>query len=70
MPKSIEEVAVPAVSGGHRCEQCGFRRRAEARPKSLLAWLWRWHTGWCPGWKSYQRWLQEQAAKQPVTPRA
>lgn len=37
------------------CAECGFRRRAEAKPRSLLAMLWRWHTKWCPGWKAYQR---------------
>jgi hypothetical protein len=44
-----------------KCENCGLRRYAEKRPDSLLARLWRWHTGWCPGWKSYQRWLAERA---------
>jgi hypothetical protein len=39
----------------HRCENCGRRKYAEANPSSLRARLWRWHTGWCPGWKSYQR---------------
>jgi hypothetical protein len=23
--------------------------------------LWRWHTGWCPGWKAYQAHLAKQA---------
>ena len=49
----------------HKCEDCGLRRRAETRPNSLLARIWRWHTGWCPGWKSYQRWLAERAALPP-----
>jgi hypothetical protein len=44
-----------------KCENCGLRRHVENHPDSLLARLWRWHTGWCPGWKSYQRWLAEQA---------
>jgi hypothetical protein len=26
----------------------------------LMARLWRWHTGWCPGWKAYQAYLAEQ----------
>ena len=38
----------------HKCETCGLRKRAEANPKTLIARLWRWHTNWCPGWKSYQ----------------
>jgi len=40
------------------CEDCPIRRRAEAKPQSLLARLWRWHTTWCPGWKSYQKQLR------------
>ncbi|MBN1287749.1 MAG: hypothetical protein JXB47_20280 [Anaerolineae bacterium] len=38
-----------------KCAVCSFRARAEKNPKSLLSWLWRWHTGWCPGWKAYQK---------------
>ena len=43
------------------CETCALRMKAEAKPKSLMARLWRWHTGWCPGWKAYQKHLAEQA---------
>ncbi len=43
-----------------RCETCGMRKRAEKTPKSIIAKIWRWHTGWCPGWKAYQRELAEQ----------
>ncbi len=52
------------------CEDCGLRRKAEAKPKSLMARLWRWHTTWCPGWKAYQVWLQENAAQEKVEPAA
>jgi len=45
------------------CETCPMRQKAEANPKSFMARLWRWHTGWCPGWKEYQAYLAEQAAK-------
>jgi hypothetical protein len=44
-----------------RCAQCPIRRRAEARPESLLARLWRWHTTWCPGWKAYQEEVHARA---------
>jgi hypothetical protein len=40
-----------------KCETCPMRLKAEARPKSLMARLWRWHTTWCPGWKAYQEHL-------------
>ena len=42
------------------CETCAMRKKAEANPKTLMARLWRWHTGWCPGWKAYQAHLAEQ----------
>ena len=42
------------------CESCGIRRRAEEKPDSLIARIWRWHTRWCPGWKAYQRRLAQQ----------
>ncbi len=44
------------------CETCGLRRRAEAKPKSLLGRFWRWHIKWCPGWKAYQKHLEETKA--------
>lgn len=46
----------------HPCATCGLRARAEAKPKTLIARLWRWHTGWCPGWKAYQKALAAEAA--------
>ncbi|UCD73795.1 MAG: hypothetical protein JSV91_08340 [Phycisphaerales bacterium] len=42
------------------CEDCSWRKRAERKPNSFLARLWRWHTKWCPGWKAYQAELAEQ----------
>ena len=40
-----------------RCASCPMRLKAEEKPHSFLAKLWRWHTGWCPGWKAYQVYL-------------
>ncbi len=37
----------------HNCETCSFRAKYDKKPKSLLGRIWRWHAGWCPGWKSY-----------------
>ncbi len=36
------------------CADCAMRKFAEQHPKSLRARFWRWHTGWCPGWRAYQ----------------
>ena len=38
-----------------------MRQKAEANPKKFISRLWKWHTGWCPGWKAYQAHLAEQA---------
>ena len=37
-----------------RCATCAIRQKAEANPNSIMARIWKWHTGWCPGWKAYQ----------------
>jgi len=41
------------------CDKCKLRSRAEKKPNSILARIWKWHTGWCPGWKAYQKELDE-----------
>ena len=42
------------------CEKCKLRKKFDQNPRSLIGRLWRWHIGWCPGWKSYMRSLPEQ----------
>ncbi len=37
----------------HKCESCGMQAKYEKNPKSLIGRLWRWHTGWCPGFRKY-----------------
>ncbi len=37
----------------HNCDVCKFRKRYDNNPKSLLGRIWRWHIGFCPGFKSY-----------------
>ena len=44
----------------HKCETCKMRAYSERKPKSIIARIWRWHTNWCPGWKSYQKHLAGQ----------
>lgn len=43
-----------------KCENCAYRQRAEKKPKSFKARLWRWHTKICPGWKAYQKKLAQK----------
>jgi hypothetical protein len=45
-----------------RCATCPMRLNAEKKPQSLVSRIWRWHTGWCPGWKAYQAELAQQEA--------
>jgi hypothetical protein len=37
----------------HNCVNCAFRAKYDKNPRSLLGRIWRWHAGWCPGWKKY-----------------
>ena len=37
----------------HNCESCNFKKKYDDNPKSILGKIWRWHAGWCPGWKAY-----------------
>ena len=48
-----------------RCHTCGLRARAERKPKSLFARLWRWHIKWCPGWKAYTKELESKGLPAP-----
>ena len=49
-----------------KCYTCGRRALAEKRPDSLLPRLWRWHTGWCPGWKAYVKELESKGLVVPT----
>ena len=42
------------------CPSCAFRAKYDNDRKSLLGRLWRWHAGWCPGWRSYVKGLPEE----------
>ncbi len=35
------------------CATCKFREKYDQNPRSLLGRLWRWHAGWCPGFRGY-----------------
>lgn len=42
------------------CANCAFRAKYDAKPKSFLGRLWRWHANWCPGWKAYMNSLSTE----------
>jgi hypothetical protein len=42
------------------CESCKLRAKYDGKPKSILGRLWKWHIGFCPGWKSYIGTLDEE----------
>ncbi|MGQ9688595.1 MAG: hypothetical protein ACUVXF_07400 [Desulfobaccales bacterium] len=48
------------------CQNCPFRARFDKNPHSLLGRLWRWHAGWCPGWRSYMNSLPEAERRELV----
>ena len=35
------------------CENCKLRAKYDQAPKAFAGRLWRWHIGFCPGWKNY-----------------
>jgi hypothetical protein len=41
------------------CATCSFRAKYDAKPKSFLGRLWRWHANFCPGWKGYMKSLPD-----------
>jgi hypothetical protein len=41
------------------CANCKFRATYDRNPRSFLGRLWRWHAGWCPGFKGYLASLSE-----------
>ena len=42
------------------CETCKFRAIYDKKPNSFLGKAWRWHIGFCPGWKKYFNNLSEE----------
>jgi len=47
----------------NRCEKCRLRARYDMNRRSLLGRMWKWHIGWCPGWKSYLKTLPDEERK-------
>ncbi len=47
----------------HQCAECPIRARHDKNPGSLIGRFWRWHTGFCPGWKKYFASLDDEERK-------
>jgi len=45
------------------CENCRFRAKYDNNSRSILVRIWKWHIGWCPGWKVYLKSLSEEKRK-------
>ena len=60
----MTEIKVKRNPEEMRCATCSIRQRAEANPNAITARIWKWHTGWCPGWRAYQNALKD--AEEPV----
>lgn len=45
------------------CATCSFRAKHDKSPRSILGRIWRWHTNFCPGWKSYMKSLPDEEKK-------
>jgi len=43
----------------YNCRKCFFRAKYDKNPGSFLGRVWRWHAGWCPGWKAYLKSLTD-----------
>ena len=44
----------------NNCEKCKFRMKYDQNPRSVLGRIWKWHIGWCPGWKTYLKFLPDK----------
>jgi len=42
------------------CANCKMRAKYDTNPKSLVGRFWRWHIGFCPGWKAYMNAITEE----------
>jgi hypothetical protein len=42
------------------CDKCPMRAKYDKKPKSFVGRFWRWHIGFCPGWKMYMNSLSHE----------
>jgi hypothetical protein len=46
------------------CARCGLRKKYDEKPRSFLGRLWRWHAGWCPGFRQYMANLPDEERRE------
>ncbi len=51
----------------YQCENCKMRAKYDKSPNSMIGKIWRWHIGFCPGWKSYMKSLDTDQKSEIVT---
>lgn len=44
----------------HQCANCKLRANYDNNPRSLMGRFWRWHIGFCPGWKAFMADLSKE----------
>ena len=50
------------------CENCKLRAKYDHNTRSILGRIWKWHIGWCPGWKAYLKSLSAAERKKLMHP--
>lgn len=49
-----------------KCASCSMKLRYDKKPNSIISKIWKWHLGWCPGWKSYLKSLSENERNEVI----
>jgi hypothetical protein len=49
-----------------KCEKCKFRAHYDRNPRSILGRIWKWHIGWCPGWKAHLKALPDETRRELI----
>jgi len=49
-----------------KCAECSMKARYDKNPDSIISRIWKWHLGWCPGWKSYLKSLPENERNEMI----
>lgn len=49
-----------------KCSNCSMKSRYDKNPNSIISKIWKWHLTWCPGWKSYLKYLPENEKNEMI----